>query len=329
MKVVDMHCDTISILTKDNSLNLRKNNLMIDLEKMRKGDYLVQCFAMFVNLKKINVSPYQYVNLMIDKFKEQMELNKDVIKQVYSYDDIIKNNEVGLMSALLTIEEGETIEGDLDKLRTLYQKGVRMITLTWNYPNQVAFPNVTYNEDGSPNFKDPNTTKGLTNFGIKMIKEMEKLGIIIDVSHLGDKGFYDVYENTTKPFVASHSNARSVCSNIRNMTDDMILKLASRKGVMGINYCSYFVNNDKNGDNYYTGVNDLVKHIKYIKELAGIDCIGLGSDFDGISPTLEMKDASMLNMLALKLKEAGFSDCEIEKIFYKNVLRVFKEVLHA
>ena len=171
----------------------------------------------------------------------------------------------------------------------------------------------------------PNTEDGLTEYGIEMVKEMEKLGIIIDVSHLSDKGFYDVLENTTKPFVASHSNARSVCPVVRNMTDDMILKLAERGGVMGINYCADFVNDVE--ENNFAYVKDMVKHIKYIKDLAGIDCIGLGSDFDGIGSNIEMNSCDKLNLLQEALEDEGFTQEEIEKIFYKNVLRVFKEVL--
>ena len=231
----------------------------------------------------------------------------------------------GYMSSMLTIEEGGVTQGNLSFLRNLYLLGVRMITLTWNFENGIGFPNFKEVEDGKPDMHTPNTEDGLTEYGIEMVKEMEKLGIIIDVSHLSDKGFYDVLENTTKPFVASHSNARAVCPVVRNMTDDMILKLAERGGVMGINYCASFVNDES--VNNFAYVKDMVKHIKYIKDLAGIDCIGLGSDFDGIGSNIEMNSCDKLNLLQEALEEEGFTQEEIEKIFYKNVLRVFKEVL--
>ena len=154
---------------------------------------------------------------------------------------------------------------------------------------------------------------------------MERLGIIIDASHLSDAGFYDVLNNTTKPFVASHSNARHLCKAARNMSDDMILKLAKRGGVMGINFYGNFL---VDGDGHCKScIEDMVKHILYIKDLAGIDCIGLGSDFDGINSELEMKDASYYQLLYEALVKAGLSEEEIEKIFYKNVLRVYKEIL--
>ena len=146
---------------------------------------------------------------------------------------------------------------------------------------------------------------------------------------MSDKCFYDVLDIVKKPFVASHSNARAVCPHARNMSDDMILKLAHRGGVMGLNYAAGFL-----GENAEKSrIEDMVKHILYIKDLAGIrniagiDCIGLGSDFDGISQNLEMKNASYLPQLEQALKDAGLTTEEIEKVFYKNVLRVYREVL--
>ena len=159
-----------------------------------------------------------------------------------------------------------------------------------------------------------------------MVKEMNRLGIIIDVSHLSDAGFYDVLKYTTGPFVASHSNARAVCNHCRNLTDDMIRELAKRGGVTGINYAADFLREVPEGEKNFSYISDMVKHIKHIVEVGGIDCVGLGSDFDGIEQNLEMKDASYLPQLADALRAEGFSEEDIEKIFYKNVLRVFKEV---
>ena len=276
MKVVDMHCDTILKLYDDlhhgKEGSLLENDGHIDLKKMQKGDYLLQNFAMFVDLSE-NPQPFLKANQLINHY---------------------------------------------------YRLGVRMITLTWNHVNGIGHPNLSNISCYEDMFKI-NDHDGLTPFGLQYIKEMERLGIIIDVSHLSDAGFYDVYHHTTKPFVASHSNARQVCGIARNMSDDMILKLASRGGVMGINFCSDFLTTE--GTHQTSYVKDMVQHILYIKNLAGIDCIGLGSDFDGIGSKLEMKDASGYQMLYDALIEAGLSIEEIEKIFYKNVLRVYKAVL--
>ena len=153
---------------------------------------------------------------------------------------------------------------------------------------------------------------------------MEELGMIIDVSHLSDAGFYDVVKYSTKPFVASHSDARSICGVARNLSDEMIRLLADKGGVMGINYCSAFIE-DRNET--FTTVQGMVDHIRHIVKIGGIDCVGLGSDFDGIENSLEIKDASGVQLLYEALKK-HFSEEEIEKIFWKNVLRVYHETLN-
>ena len=168
--------------------------------------------------------------------------------------------------------------------------------------------------------------RGLKKSGFEFIEEMENLGIIIDVSHLSDAGFYDILNNTKKPFVASHSNARSICGHRRNMTDDMIKKLAHRGGVMGLNFYSCFLNNNATDDDM-SKMDDMINHIKHIKNIGGIEVIGLGSDFDGIDCKVEIENASKMQILAEKMKKEGFTEKEVEHIFYKNVLNLFKEIL--
>ena len=330
MKIIDMHCDTILELLnaelegKDSSLY--SNDCMIDLQKLKQGNYLLQNFALFTDQETLDISEHQTMRLY-DKYCRELEFNKDSIAPVYSYADIEKNEKEGKLSALLTLEDGGVVFHDLAMLRNYYRMGVRMIALTWNYENGIGYPNLSMKDMNGqfPNYYHKiDTNRGLTDFGISYIQEMERLGMIIDVSHLNDAGFYDVLKYTTKPFVASHSNARSVCSVARNLSDDMILKLAQRKGVMGINFYGSFLGDRKD---HKSCVDDMVKHIQYIKDLAGIDVIGLGTDFDGIVCPLEIKDASMMHLLEDALYEAGFSYEEVEKIFYKNVLRVYKEVL--
>lgn len=328
MKVVDMHCDTIlaihDLKAKGENCSLLENNLNIDLKKMQKGNYLLQNFAMFVHLKQ-NDNPVLKAHQLIDCYYNELEKYQDMIKPVFSYQDIVDNEKNGLMSAMLTLEEGAVVYHDLAMLRNYYRLGVRMITLTWNFPNGIGHPNFT----STGHFEDMyhiNTKDGLTPFGIEYIKEMERLGIIIDVSHLSDAGFYDVYNNTTKPFVASHSNARSICKAARNMSDDMIKKLASRGGVMGINFCGDFLV-EKSGGHARSCIDDMVKHILYIRDLVGIDYIGLGSDFDGIEQNLELENCSQMDKLKNALLKAGLTNEEIEKVFYQNVLRVYQNVL--
>ncbi len=328
MKTIDMHCDTIMKLCIDKqkgiNTNLKDNEYHIDLNKMKKGNYLAQCFAMFVPFSVEN--PFETCLDMIERYYHEIEQNKDMILPALNYQDLMENRKKGKMSSILTIEEGGVVKGKLSNLRLFHRLGVRMITLTWNFENGIGHPNFTFVKGEKPDFKTPNTKDGLTPFGIEMIKEMNRLGIIIDVSHLSDAGFYDVIKYSKGPFVASHSNARSVCNHVRNLTDDMIRKLSLRGGVIGINFCADFLNEKIENVPNFSRVSYIVKHIKHIVKIGGIDCVGLGTDFDGIEKDLEIKDASFMPMLKDALINEGFNNEDIDKIFYKNFLRVFKEV---
>lgn len=317
-KIIDLHCDTIMALYQDKSNCLYENDLQIDLKKLNSGNYLAQVFAMFVYLKAPN--PFKTCNEMLDLFYLELEKNKDNLGLALNYEELIKNEIKGLLNAILSIEEGGVIEGDINNLDHFYQRGIRMICLNWNFLNGIGHPN--YHDFENRDFTKPNTEFGLTEFGFEVVKKMEELGMIIDVSHLSDKGFWDVYNSTTKPFIASHSNARSICNHVRNLTDDMIKALASRGGVIGLNFCTDFVKvNAKQ-----TEVNDIVKHALHIIKIGGVDCLAIGTDFDGIPRTVEIDHAGEINKLVMAFKEAGLSEEDIEKICHKNFLRVFKEV---
>ena len=314
MKYVDMHCDTITRLYVDNG-NLKSNALHNDLNKMKKGECLLQNFAIFTN---IGYTDSKFTYDSINYYYSEIKKNSDIIKPVYKYEDI----DDSYINSMLTLEEGSVVDGNLDNLKKFYDLGVRMITLTWNYPNTLGYPNI---DATNPNHSlhDFNTKDGLSDFGKDFVRRCNNLGIIVDVSHLSDKGFYDVLDISNVPFVASHSNARNICKAGRNMSDDMIVKLAKKGGVMGLNYCAAFI---EDNNETYTSIEAMIKHIKHIVNIGGIDCIGLGSDFDGIGNGLEIKDASGLPLLYEALKK-DFTEEDIEKIFYKNVLRVYKECL--
>lgn len=336
MKVADMHCDTIGEIYENrllgNNYKLKENNFHVDINKLKKGNYLLQNFAMFIDIKK-HKKPYKTLQEMIAVYYEELEDNKDVIRPVYSYEDIYACEKENKIAALLTIEDAGALEGSLMNLKTVYEQGVRLITLTWNHINEVGFPNFKIEADTygdikeKPNFKIPNTEFGLTDFGVELIREMERLGIIVDVSHLSDAGFYDVLKYSKKPFVASHSNSRKITNVVRNLTDDMIRKLADKGGLTGINFCSDFIKTTSHIGNTFTYVDDIVKHIKYIRNVGGLDVIALGTDFDGIPSTLEIKDASQIQILSDGLLKNGFSYDEVEKIFYKNLMNLYKELL--
>ncbi len=330
MKYIDMHCDTIPRLclpsVEERGETLRRNSGHLDLERMKQGSAMAQCFAVYTNLKE-QADPYAYAKKILTRFKKEIKENSGMISQALTAEDILKNDREGKMSALLTIEEGAVCQGSLERLREFYEEGVRMMTLTWNYPNDLAWPNRINLQTGET---EPETEHGLTETGFAFVEEMERLGMLIDVSHLGDTGFWDIVKHTKQPFMASHSNARSEASHVRNLTDDMIRVLAERGGVMGINFCGAFLSNSnrnaKGGGISRTA--DMVRHMKHIRQIGGIECIGLGSDFDGISGELEVDSPAALYKIADEMSRQGFTGSEIDAVFYKNVLRVFTEILH-
>ena len=248
-------------------------------------------------------------------------------------------------------------KGELEKLGELYRMGVRMITLTWNFDNEIGHPNFdgflrerleeagerlrkcTPGTEGWEQQRlavqaardacmhTPNVTGGLTPRGREFVEEMERLGIIPDVSHLSDAGFLDVLEVTRKPFVASHSNARAVCPNVRNLTDDMIRKLADRGGVMGLNFCPDFLEEKPVGEENPGTVAAVVRHAEHIAKVGGVEVLGLGSDFDGIPTHAQLPGAQGMERLWEALHGAGFTQDQLDRIFYGNVLRVYRDTL--
>lgn len=328
MRVADMHCDTISALAglreQGREAALLENGLHVDLKRMKKSGYLVQNFALFVQLKR-DGDPWERVCRLHELYEEEMEKNRELIAPARSFSDIMENDRAGKMSALLTVEEGEVCQGKISRLRQLYDWGVRMMTLTWNYPNQLGWPNFTKGQ--SP--YEPNVVQGLTKRGREFVAQMEEMGMIPDVSHLSDAGFYDVLEVTKKPFVASHSNARAVCPRSRNLTDEMIRRLALRGGVMGLNFCPDFLEEAPRGRENPGSIAAVVRHAKHIVNVGGIDVLGLGSDFDGIDTHRELPGVQSMERLWEGLKAAGFTEEQLERIFWKNVLRVYQTVLPA
>lgn len=309
MNYIDFHCDTASRLYNDNK-ELFKNDLSVDIEKMTSGECLAQFFAMFINNKDL-ASPFQNASDMIDKFYKELDKNKDYIRFASDYNTIMENKNADKMSALLTIEEGEALEGKIDNLKFFYDKGIRLITLTWNYENSIGYPHKMQDK----------ANLGLKSFGKELVQAMNHFKMIIDVSHLNDGGFKDVLEISDYPVIASHSNSRAVKSHSRNLDDNMIKKLADSGGVMGLNFCADFM-----GGNKIAEIEDMKNHIRHIKNVGGIDVIALGSDFDGISNQVEIKNASEMGKLHLALK-GELSEYDIEKIYYKNALRIIKDVL--
>lgn len=312
MKLIDLHCDTIDkLMLNVEEYNLRSNEFSVDIDRLKKADSLAQTFALFVDTSVVK-NPYEYCTSMANKFFKEMEKNKDVISLATNYKEIMENQAKDKMSALLAIEEGAVLEGKMENLNKLYDLGVRMMTLTWNHPNEIGYPhNVGLSRE-----------KGLTKFGKEVVENMNELGMLVDVSHLSDAGFYDVANISKKPFIATHSNARKVMGHSRNLTDDMIKLLANNGGVTGLNFFHSFLSEDKLSKTEY-----IVNHMKHIVNVGGIDVLSIGTDFDGIDSIVEIKDISEMDKLVIALEESGFTHEQIEKIYYKNALRVIKDVL--
>lgn len=319
MRVVDMHCDTISELAekrkRGRNLGLRQNELHVDLVRMKKSGYILQNFALFVHCGKCS-NPWEEVCTLFDIYHGEMEHNRDLIAPVLQYQDIRANEAEGKLSALLTVEEGAVCQGQLEKLHQLYHMGVRMMTLTWNYPNELGYPNATDGRD-----------RGLKDRGKIFVEEMQHMGMIVDVSHLSDAGFYDVWERASKPFVASHSNAREICSSPRNLSDEMIRRLSQKGGCMGLNFYADFLENVRPGKNNPGIIEAVVRHAKHIVKVGGIEVLGLGTDYDGMDTPKELPGVQSMEHLWDAMHQQGFTAQQLDQIFEKNVLRVYGDIL--
>ena len=308
--MIDLHCDTImQLLDHPDSGDLYRNTWKIDIEKLQKAHSKVQDFALFINLGETN-DLYGRYEEMRNLCTTQIHLYGEHIQHVLSYQDVESVYESGKIGALMSIEEGGVLGGDLDKLKQAYQDGVRLITLTWNYPNGL----------GEPHCGEQH--KKLTPKGIEFVEAMQDLGIIVDCSHLNDAGTEQLGDILDVPFVASHSNAREVTAHTRNLPDNLIKLIANKGGVIGLNFAQSFL-----GTSPVSRIDDIVKHGLYLINKGGEDVIALGTDFDGIKPNTEIKDASEMYRLYDAFKEAGLSVEQCEKLFWKNADRLLKEIL--
>lgn len=308
--MIDLHCDTImQLLDHPDSGDLYRNTWKIDIKKLQKAHSKVQDFALFINLGDTN-DPYGRYEEMRNLCTTQIHLYGEHIQHVLSYQDVESVYKSGKIGALMSIEEGGVLGGDLDKLKQAYQDGVRLITLTWNYPNGL----------GEPHCGEQH--KKLTPKGIEFVEAMQDLGIIVDCSHLNDAGTEQLGDILDVPFIASHSNAREVTAHTRNLPDNLIKLIANKGGVIGLNFAQSFL-----GTSPVSRIEDIVKHGLYLINKGGQDVVALGTDFDGIKPDTEIKDASEMYRLYDAFKEAGLSVEQCEKLFWNNADRLLKEIL--
>lgn len=304
IRCFDAHTDTLSRIC-ENGQNFAKNSFHTDFERMKKYLNYTQIFAAFADKRKFVKSYYSYIMKQLDKFDDEM--GKCGISRIRRAVDVGKEK----YSALLALEGGEVLCGQLQRLDLLYDRGVRLLTLTWNYDNELCG-----GADGQGNI-------GLTKFGKSVVRRMNEIGMMVDVSHISQAGFYDVADFCDKPFIASHSNVRKLCNHRRNLTDGQIKTVIEHNGVIGINFYPIFL--DESGK---CSVEKILEHIEYIINLGGENNVGIGTDFDGIDCLpLGVTGIESIKMIFELMKKRGYSEEIIDKIMYKNFERAFKEIL--
>ena len=313
--VFDLHCDTaLALLGKDMKQkgNLRKNQLHIDLERAATLGCYAQCFACFTTpfMKQWSGhSPEIVFERELEGIMLQLQENSDLICQAVTPEQIEENRKNGKISAILTIEGPAGFGFDPAMLETLFNAGFRITSLGWNESNVLA---------GSHK-----TGEGLTSLGKEYVQEAQRLGMLIDVSHLSDQGFWDLMEITQAPIVATHSNSRAVCDHSRNLTDDMFLAICRTGGVAGFNQCAPFVGEDPDLDTvcdhilHFLELDPTGKHIALGGDLDGCDEMPRG--FDGIQSYPAMAE---------RLLQRGVSAQTLEDIFWNNALGVMKRALY-
>lgn len=329
--VVDGHCDTLQWLSPSRFIDkivarhapqfasrmepikLGEKNLdsCVDLPRLMEGGVDCQIFAIYVEEAYTPEKALRRTMEMLDAFHRNLKENSDRLALILNYDGIVRANKEGKIAAILSIEGGEAIEGSLSVLRMLHHLGVRAMSLTHSPRNMLA--------DGD---QEALTKGGLTKLGVQVVEEMNRLGIVVDVSHLNEQGFWDVIRVCNEPIIASHSNVWGFCEIERNLKDDQIRAIAEKGGVMGINFVSFFL---KKGGK--ATIETLLEHIDYVVNLVGPDYVGLGSDFDGGGLLPELEDCSKIPNITKGLVKRGYSEKDVKKILGGNFLRVFKQVL--
>ena len=331
MKFIDLHCDTLmyaaeGMYTKDVVVTdlIDMPHAMLDVLRMKQSGASTEMFAIFFPPKKDGLihaggktyTDDQYFDLLYKTYKNTMNIGRDLISEAFNAQDIIQNEQAGKMSGILTFEDGRILNGNLDNVKKYYDLGVRLISLTWNEENTIGYPN---SDDATL------MNKGLKPFGIDVVRAMNDLGMIVDVSHLSEGGFWDVANVSKKPFIASHSNVKSLSPHRRNLTDDMIRAMANAGGISGVNMAPQFLNADINIKDSTIDLMSL--HLRTMINLGGEDFPALGSDFDGTSGNLEIDCITKFPRLFDRLNKHGVSDRVVEKIVYGNAFRVIKDVM--
>ena len=354
MFVLDSHCDTPSQILRLRDLSLDNDHAHVDFPKLKRGGVDGAFFALYVPGNLETEEAFEYSQRLLEGVERAVEANSSSVAFATDSAQAFSNKQEGRFSVFLGLENGSPIGNSFDRLKWFYDRGVRYVTLCHSSDNQIC---------------DSCASKvkrwgGLSPFGKELVAEMNRLGILIDVSHISDASFYDVLKYSDRPVVATHSCCRALCSHPRNMTDDMIRSLASAGGVIQINFYPLFLDSgfaevlsgsgleEKGGYVEKEFINDpsdplkraawnriqdeiqalprpsfklIADHIDHVVALAGIDHVGIGSDFDGIEVTPEgMEDISMMPKLFEELRRRGYSEADLEKMASGNFFRILE-----
>ncbi len=356
MFILDSHCDTPSQIHRLRDLSLDNVYSHVDFPKLVRGGLNGVFFAIYVPASLNKEGAYNYANTLIDKVDQVLDENQNIAVKTQSTLEAYENYKNNKLSVFLGLENGSAIGESFDKLKSLYNRGIRYITLCHSSHNLIC-------DSCAPKLPK---WGGLSPFGLELIREINDLGMMVDVSHISDDSFYDVLNVSKSPVVATHSSCRALANHPRNMSDNMIRSLAEHGGVIQINFYPVFLDtdfakifessgledsfesiesefikqpsNEKNREALHRVIDKLnnlkrpsykriVDHIDHVVSLVGVNHVGLGSDFDGIAVTPEgMEDISQFPKLLVELENRGYSKEEITKIAGGNFLRVFRKV---
>jgi membrane dipeptidase len=358
--VIDTHNDVLSTITMkgldiENDLTGKSHS---DIGRFKKAGMDIQVFSIFCDERFGKDTAFKYANIEIDSLYAIVARNKDkmmIVTNPKQLQQAVKQNKLGCM---MGVEGGHMIEDNLDYLDALYKRGARYMTLTWN--NSTSWATSAFDETRK---KDSLPHKGLTDFGKQVVKKMNELGMIVDISHVGEQTFWDAIQTSTKPVIASHSCVYNLCPVPRNLKDDQIKAIGKNGGVIHLNFYSGFIDSNYNKgktaflqkhkqevdslkslkwanyeieewtakkypqevEAYRPDLSQLLNHLDYIVKMIGIDHVGLGSDFDGIeSAPKPLDDVTSFPLITKALMERGYSKKEIEKILGGNFIRVFE-----
>ncbi len=311
MRYFDLHCDTL-YECYETEKNLRENDLMIDRAKVSGYNQYVQFFALFCGAPAAvgehrsrqlwDLPPEDRLDALLDEAKRQFAANADWLLHCLDSDDLDLAQRKGKAAAFLSIEGAELLASPAHVQRA-YEAGVRLVTLAWNYRNAYACGAAADNE------------AGLCAAGRQLVDTLVRMGVILDVSHLSERGFWELCVQTEAPFVASHSNSRAICPHLRNLTDLQFSEIVRRGGLCGINLYSAFLR----ADGAQGTLDDALRHIEHFLSQGGESCLALGCDFDGCdSLPQEITSAGCMDALAETLLRHNYLESTVQALFYDN-----------